>query len=74
MTPKEKAIELVETFAETLPPAIEDTIIVRNWVSSIQCALIAVDEIIDLLSTMPSSISLHFINYYNEVKNEINKL
>jgi len=39
-----------------------------------QCALIAVDEIIELLNGFPNNINCHIIPYWNEVKTEIEKL
>ena len=69
MTPKEKAIELVENFAETLPPIQYNQLVERDWYTSKQCALIAVDEILNCYN-WPSS----ELEFYNEVKQEIEKL
>ena len=68
MTPKEKAQELVEKFKN-------DLFIQRNTEiyteDAILCALIAVDELIDLSHT---STWISTISYYKEVKQEIEKL
>jgi hypothetical protein len=58
MTPKEKAIELVEKYDETLT-------YLESKSKAKQCALIAVDL---LLSEMYAD------DYYTEVKHEIEKL
>ncbi|MFY8170157.1 MAG: hypothetical protein ACOVK2_03460 [Candidatus Fonsibacter sp.] len=60
MTPKEKAIELYEKF--TFPCWECD-----EFAKAKQCALIAVDEIIWLLNNNQID-----IDYYQEVKQEIN--
>lgn len=62
MTPKEKAQELVYKFMDT------------RWDMSKedgkQCALITVEEVMDELEDYTGE----YIAYWNEVKNEINKL
>lgn len=63
MTPKEKAEELVEKFRIHQPVwEVED--------DAKQCALIAVDEMIDMLERFSNYKS----EYWREVKNEIEKL
>jgi len=60
MTPKEKAQELIDKY---------QFVYIQNYTSMFevkQCALIAVDEIIDTPNPMP--------NYWEEVKQEIEKL
>jgi hypothetical protein len=69
MTPKEKAIKLMQEYVKLHP--YNDTIEVRK------CALIAVDEIINVC--LPSSeyggvITDATIEYWQEVKQEIEKL
>jgi hypothetical protein len=59
MTPKEKAIELVEKYI----------LLCEYGLTEIHCALIAVDEIIKSLSSMGIPTS-----YWQEVKQEIEKL
>ncbi len=63
-TPKEKAKELVNQFA-----AIDNDIFCSvNYPYSKQCALIAVAEILSIL------FQHHEIDYFKEVKQEIEKL
>lgn len=63
MTPKEKAKELVEKYANT------------NGVygASKRCALIAVDEIINSKHAWNKYTSV-FVKYWQQVKHEINNL
>ena len=63
MTPKEKAKELVDKFARI--DGYEDSIDLSKCFFEKQCALIAVDEMIKEFG--PSY-------YYQQVKQEINKL
>ncbi len=46
MNYEEEAIELVETFAETIKPLV---LVERDWTVAKQCALICVDKILDAL-------------------------
>jgi len=75
MTPKEKAKELVDNFLEKIPFA--DTYIYKDWRKEMydkakQCALIAVDEILNQFYGM---LDLEYdIEYWEEVKQEIEKL
>lgn len=82
MTPKEKANELVREFKKYAyyPKTKDDEIFVKEIKeNSKQCALIAVDEI---LNSNPHSnplttdlgISLSLYDYWKEVKQEIEKL
>jgi hypothetical protein len=75
MTPKEKAEHLYKRFQDSLPDAVEiDKLALQ------QCALIAVDEIIN--SNPTSELSDPFlgnrtyenVNYWEEVKKEIESL
>lgn len=66
MTPKEKAEELVEKMA------IHHWTDVCDYESAKQCALIAVDEI--LLIIVSEFENKWWINYLQEVKQEIEKL
>jgi hypothetical protein len=59
MTPKEKAKELVEKYA------------IWSWNEAKQCALIAVDEI---LKALPEDYQNDIWSYWQEVKQEIEKL
>jgi hypothetical protein len=73
MTPKEKARELVDKFYN----ATDDHW--NQWYVAKQCALIAVDEVQQLIKNL-SSCKNRFIyivdemNYWEEVKQEIEKL
>jgi hypothetical protein len=69
MTPKEKALELVNEYLEN----IEDrtgTFLLSNY-SAKQCALIAVNEII---KNEQKYYGNREVTYWEEVKQEINKL
>jgi hypothetical protein len=69
MTPKEKAKDLLDKFSNV---ALLDSYEAK------QCALIAVDEILDELLEIVMVTSSKYIikhtNYYKEVKQEIEKL
>ena len=69
MTPKEKANELFNKM---------DMIIYTdqdNWKSQcIRCALIAVDEILNTIEYSSQADELSKVNYWQEVKQEIEKL
>jgi hypothetical protein len=78
MTPKEKAEELVDKFYQRLPLK-KDVITTQgdlsweydNWYEAKQCALIAVDEILDMVKHTP--IEDIETDYWQEVKQEIEK-
>lgn len=65
MTPKEKATELVNKYF------LSDIDI--DWYDSIDCALIAVDEILDELQDTTEFNRIR-CNYWQEVEQEIKKL
>jgi hypothetical protein len=66
MTPKEKAKELFDKYyTEVLD---RDGTSAMNGFEAKQCALIAVDELLLLITYQPT------IDYWNEVKQEIEKL
>lgn len=82
MTPKEKAIQLVEKYFYLFSVELENTIDYRE---SKECALIAVDELISEYQSISDSESILVINnkltfvvnklvYWQEVKKEINLL
>ena len=62
MTPKEKARKLISKFSSKLPWYSEKD----NLNKAKQCALVCVDEI--------QKVTNYEINYWEEVKQEINKL
>lgn len=75
MTPKEKAIELVETYKKI--DAIYNTAELGNNVFAIDCAIIAVDEMIKS-NTIKGMYDQDYFNaeltYWKEVKKELNEL
>jgi hypothetical protein len=75
MTPKEKAIELVDRFYDYVNcwgnDGNADYSLAKE--NARQCALIAVDEILNALSYKVSS-NFEELKYYEEVKQEIEKL
>jgi hypothetical protein len=64
MTPKEKSTELVDKILLIQAHQV-------NFGKAKECALIAVDEILNLIEGFDLELTY---NYYKEVKNEINKL
>ena len=75
MTPKEKAKELVDKYYHLFSVELENTIDYRE---SKQCALIAVDEILNLDFNIKCDATERCVNpvmnYWQEVKQEIEKL
>jgi hypothetical protein len=75
MTPKEKAAELFNKFENTLPDAVE---VSKQHI--VDCALIAVDEILKVVNDIwmdsftTGESDNKFYNYWQEVKQEIEKL
>ncbi len=69
MTPKEKAWDLNQKFME-LQHCLEN----NAWDNSKQCALIAVDEILNAIDWHKFETPNNEIEYWDEVKNEIEKL
>ena len=75
MTPKEKALKLCDAFYQFLP--LEQHVILwayDGWKNAKQCALIAVDEILNTIEYSSQADELSKVSYWEEVKNEINKL
>jgi len=70
MTPKEKAIELMDNFEDELMEC--DTYFLET--AKQRCALIAVDEILNIDSVKPYILHKEIIEFYQEVKKEIEKL
>jgi len=71
MTPKEKAKEIYCKYVDALN--IRDLQTTANPFVK-QCALIAVDEIIDSIIIIDLTAAENQFTYWEEVKNEINKL
>ena len=76
MTPKEKAKELVNKYLRTYPIYDNPTVVISYTNNEAkQCALIAVDEIINnSLEYMGCDLKDGEIIYWQEVKQEIEKL
>ncbi len=79
MTPKEKAEELVEMFMNIRKQKLADYSIIYHPTSK-QCTLIAVNEILLTLNKdirdldVVGNVLLDLIDYWNEVKQEIEQL
>ena len=81
MTAKEKAIELVDNFYQRFPLTM-DVITTRgdlsweydNWKEAKQCALIAVDEMLDFRNGLYMNEGSIVHQYLMDVKQEIEKL
>jgi hypothetical protein len=71
MTPKEKASDLVCDFYAIQSNEYNYGI---DWEMAKQCALIAVNEIISINNVKPYMISGLILEYYKEVKQEIELL
>ena len=83
MTPKEKAIELVDKFYQTTPNEyfVNEPIGIKgrykSWEQAKQCALIAVDEILKLENNNGyyfDGTNVTSISFWQEIKQEIEKL
>jgi hypothetical protein len=76
ITPKEKALELVEKYKEhSWVSSVYGYEISSNIESAKQCALIACDEVIEYLtSSSDIMISVNALEYWQQVKNEIEKI
>ena len=79
MTPKEKAEELVEAFMNIRKQKLADYSIIYHPTAK-RCALIAVDETLLTLNKdirdldVVGNVLLDLIDYWNEVKQEIEQL
>jgi len=69
MTPKEKARDLINKFSLK----VLDTHLGGSNVRVIECALLAVNEILIALEKYPWE-NINLIEYYTEVKKELEKL
>ena len=70
MTPKEKAIELVNN----IMPFVYIDKSIGQYFNGKQCALIAVDEILAIFYHDTKSMWLEELSYWHQVKQEIEKL
>jgi len=71
MTPEKKAEELVESYYSTIMSFLSDNM---KWENSKKCALITVDEILNVIKEYTIEPIIFDINYWQEVKKEIEKL
>ena len=69
MTPEEKAKELIHRY-DLMQTYVEGF----SYYNAKNCALIAVDEILNIDNVKPYILHKEIINYYTKVKQEINKL
>jgi len=81
MTPKEKAIELVEKFKSTTSYKYQEyaganySVFEHDFETLKECAIFEVDEIIKNLHWLEDSINFDYaINYWQEVKQELDNL
>ena len=75
MTPKEKAIELVNKYYNKIEHTISDEYAEVTKEITKVCALIAVDEILKAVDNPDETYLMkHSVNYWTEVKQEIEKL
>lgn len=72
MTSKDKAKELVDRFYSER--SRDDLPLTIYWTSAICCALFAVDEIIDAIDWHEFETPNKEINYWLDVRKEINKI
>jgi len=71
MTPEKKAEELVESYYSTIMSFLSDNM---KWENSKKCALITVDEILNVVKEYTIEPIIFDIDYWQEVKKEIEKL
>jgi hypothetical protein len=74
MTPKEKAEELVDKFMDYTGFEINENNNMSNVFSAKQCALIAVDEIVEAIEWHEYETPNKEIRFWIEVKQEIENL
>ena len=78
MTPKEKAGQLVIKMYQPLPASKEavkgkEHLYYNQWNAAKQCALIAVNEILEIVRSDESAIIVE-LQFWEEVKKELSKL
>jgi hypothetical protein len=73
MTPKEKAEELLSKYLIYFPVFYTEKEYGYDEEKAKQCALIVVDEIQDFMIDS-DDFNIYWVNYWREVKNEIEKL
>ena len=73
MTPKQKAIEIVEKYEKYL---YDKNTLDEEWAKCVECALISVDEILDATKKYDYTLGPNpsFNHYWLNVKKEMDKL
>jgi len=72
MTPKDKAIELVWKYYHNIEHTISNEYASKDWEIAKLCALIAVDEILNIYQIKNAAFEFYEVrNYWQEVKQEI---
>lgn len=71
MTPKDKANELFDKYYIICQEYTEE---IQCSIQAQQCALIAVDELIDFAKLTDATNGWDHLNYWQEIKQEIEKL
>jgi hypothetical protein len=71
LSPRQKAAELVDKFCTYQPMSEDVTLVYDGFEASIQCAFIAVDEIIQSLRCAEPISDLGYAGYWYKVKIEI---
>jgi hypothetical protein len=71
MTPKEKAEQLATKFEKTI---FGYDVFDEDWIQCIDCASVAVDEIIEVLELIDTPTTISLCYWYHEVKQEIANL
>ncbi len=74
MTPKEKAQELVDKFIEFTQDWDARDGYINDEFRAKECALIVVDELIDFAKLTDTTNDWDHLNYWQEIKQEIEKL
>ena len=74
MTPKEKSFELAHKFRLLKIRTSENSYMMISMADAKQCALIAVDEILTVFYDDIRSMWLDELNYWHDVKKEIEAL
>jgi hypothetical protein len=73
MTPKEKAEELIEEFYKIEDSKLDEDAWIDSYLAK-RCAMVAVDEIIREVDWHDFETPNKVLNYWQEVKQEIEKL
>ena len=75
MTPKDKAVELVWKYYHNIEHTISDEYASKDWEIAKQCAIIAVDEILNIYQIKNAAFEFYELrNYWQDVKQELEKL